>query len=423
MANVVVVGAGLGGVSVAFELREKLAKAHQITVIGESAEFNFVPSNPWVALGTRTREQVVMPIGDYFSKRGIHFSAAGVSAIDAKQKTLTLGDGSSKNYDYLVLCTGPKLAFEAVPGAGPDGYTQSICTVDHAVTAHDDFKKLVDNPGPVVIGALQGASCFGPAYEYVLSLEYELRKRKIRDQVPITFVTSEPYIGHMGLGGVGDSKGLMESKFREHGIQWICNARAVKFEPGKAHFEELNRKGEVEFTHNLDFVHAMFLPPFKGSPAVAEVPELCNPKGFVLVDKYQRSPAYPEIYAAGVCVAIAPIEETPVPVGAPKTGLMIESMTSAIVENIVAQLQQQPIHSVPSLSALCLADMGNTGMAFLAVPQNPPRNRNWTGSGRWVHWAKVAFEKYFMYKVKRGTSEPVYERISLRFMGVKRLKE
>ena len=98
-------------------------------------------------------------------------------------------------------------------------------------------------------------------------------------------------------------------------------------------------------------------------------------------------------------------------------------MTSAIVENIVAQLQQQPIHSVPSLSALCLADMGNTGMAFLAVPQNPPRNRNWTGSGRWVHWAKVAFEKYFMYKVKRGTSEPVYERISLRFMGVKRLKE
>lgn len=424
MAIVAVVGAGLGGVSVAFELREKLAKQHQVVVIGESAEFNFVPSNPWVALGSRKREDVVMPIGDYFDKRNIQFSAAGVQEIVVADQLLKLGDGSTQAYDYLVLCTGPKLAFEAVEGAGPEhGYTQSICTVDHAVTAHQDFQRLLAQPGPVLVGALQGASCFGPAYEYVLSLEYELRKRKIRDQVPITFVTSEPYIGHMGLGGVGDSKGLMESKFREHGIHWICNARAVAFSEGQASFEELNRKGEVEFTHQLPFQHAMFLPPFKGSAAVAAVPELCNPKGFVIVDKYQRSPKYPNIYAAGVCVAIAPIEQTPVPVGAPKTGLMIESMTSAIVENIVAALAQQEAHSIPSLSALCLADMGNTGMAFLAVPQNPPRNRNWTGSGRWVHWAKVAFEKYFMYKVKRGTSEPVYEKVSLRLMGVKRLKD
>lgn len=424
MAKVIVVGAGLGGVSVAFELKEKLGKDAEISVIGEGSEFNFVPSNPWVALGTRKREDVVMPIGDFFAKRDIDFSPEGVKEIKADKNQLLLNDDSTRDYDYLVLCTGPKLDFATVAGAGPEqGGSQSICTVDHAVVAHQDYLALLEQPGPVLIGALPGASCFGPAYEYVLSLEYELRKRKLRDKVPITFVTPEPYVGHMGLGGVGDSKGLMEHKFREHGIQWICNAKVTELANGQCSFDELDSDGEVKKQHQLPYVHAMFLPPFKGSPAVAAVPELCNPKGFVITDKHQRSPKHKNIFAAGVCVAIPPIEATPVPVGAPKTGLMIESMTSAIVHNILALEQNSEQLVEPTLSALCLADMGNTGAAFLAVPQNPPRNRNWTGSGRWVHWAKVAFEKYFMYKIRRGTSEPIYERISLRFMGVERLKE
>lgn len=263
---------------------------------------------------------------------------------------------------------------------------------------------------------------YGSAYEYVLSLEYELRKLKIRDKVPITFVTPEPYVGHMGLGGVGDSKGLMEHKFREHGIKWVCNAKVTEFTETEAHVELLDDDGKVKSTQQMPFNLAMFLPAFKGSEAVAEVPNLCNPKGFVKTNTFQRAEAYPEIYAAGVCVAIAPIEETPVPVGAPKTGLMIESMTTAIVSNIKASINGSEAWVEPTLSALCLADMGNTGAAFLAVPQNPPRNRNWTGSGRWVHWAKVAFEKYFMFKVKMGTSEPVYEKVGLRMMGIKRLK-
>lgn len=423
MTNIVVVGAGLGGVSVAFELRESLAKDVTITVVGESETFNFVPSNPWVALGSRTREQVVLAMPQIFAKHNICFNASGVGQIDASQQQLKLGDGSTLDYDYLVLCTGPKLAFEAVPGAGPEqGFTQSICTVDHAEKAHDAFQRLLENPGPVLIGALPGASCFGPAYEYALSLEYELRKRKLRDRVPITFVTPEPYLGHMGLGGVGDSKGLMEHKFREHGIKWICNAKVTEFTEQAAHFVVVDEDGNDKAQETLAFNLAMFLPAFKGSPAVAAVPELCNAKGFVQTDRYQRSPHYPRIYAAGVCVALAPIEATPVPVGAPKTGLMIESMTTAIVQNIKANLTGHAAQVEPTLSALCLADMGNTGAAFLAVPQNPPRNRNWTGSGRWVHWAKVAFEKYFLFKVRHGTSEPVYERVGMRMMGLKRLK-
>ena len=131
------------------------------------------------------------------------------------ENRIELADGTSVDYDYLVIATGPELAFDEIPGLGPDGHTQSICHVDHASNAKDAFEKLAANPGPVVVGAVQGASCFGPAYEFLFILETELRRRKLRDRVPMTFVTSEPYIGHLGLDGVGDTKGLLESEMRE----------------------------------------------------------------------------------------------------------------------------------------------------------------------------------------------------------------
>ncbi|KYN80129.1 pyridine nucleotide-disulfide oxidoreductase [Vibrio cidicii] len=423
MKRTIVIGAGLGGMSVVYELRQKLPSDHEVMLINEGSEFHFIPSNPWVALGERTKEQVVLELTPYVKKFNIPFNVSGVAHIDAKACRLKTGDGEEYHYDYLVICTGPKLAFETVPGAGPEnGFTQSICTVDHAVKSHQAYQQLVENPGPVIVGALQGASCFGPAYEYILSLESQLRKLKVRDRVPMTFITSEPYVGHMGLGGVGDSKALMEHEFRERGIKWICNARTTHFEDGTAHIEELNRKGEVDFEHHLPFTMAMFLPPFKGAAPIAAVPDLCNPKGFVLTDEYQRSPVYPEIFAAGVCVAIPPLEETPVPVGAPKTGFMIESMTTTIVENILSLEKGEQMHTKPTLNALCLADMGDKGAAFVALPQNPPRNTNWTGMGQWVHLAKIAFEKYFLYKVKKGTSEPIYEKYILKAAGIERTK-
>jgi sulfide:quinone oxidoreductase len=147
--------------------------------------------------------------------------------------------------------------------------------------------------------------------------------------------------------------------------------------------------------HELPFKLAMMLPAFKGVDAVAGVPKLCNPRGFVLIDEYQRSKAYKNIFSAGVCVAIPPVEVTPVPTGAPKTGYMIETMVTAIVHNIADELPAGGRRTRATWNAICLADMGDTGAAFVALPQIPPRNVNWFKKGKWVHLAKIAFEKYF----------------------------
>jgi sulfide:quinone oxidoreductase len=253
-------------------------------------------------------------------------------------------------------------------------------------------------------------------------MDSDLRKRKIRDKVPMTFVTSEPYIGHLGLGGVGDSKGFLESEFRNHHINWITNAKVIKVEQGKMFVEQYDDSGQKLKDHEVEFAYSMMLPAFKGVEAVGNVEGLCNPRGFVFVDDHQRNPKYPNIYAAGVCIAIPPVEATAVPTGAPKTGYMIESMVTAIVHNIADELAGKEGTTLATWNAICLADMGDTGAAFVALPQIPPRNVAWFKKGKWVHMAKIAFEKYFIRKMKKGTSEPIYEKYILKMLGIGKLK-
>ena len=424
MARIVVMGAGLGGMSAAYELRETLGKDHELTLVGKGELFGFTPSNPWLAVGWREPEEITLKVAEHVGKHGIACNGDGVERIDAEGDAVITATGERISYDYLLICTGPKLAFDEVPGTGPEGgHTQSICTTPHAAHAWQAYQAFLAAPGPIVIGAVQGASCFGPAYEFAMIVDADLRKRKLRDKVPMTFVSSEPYIGHMGLGGVGDSKGLMESEMRQRHIKWIVNSKVSEVRDGEMTVVEHDGKGQPGESHALPFKFAMLLPAFKGVDAVAAVEGLCNPRGFVVVDRHQRSPKYPKIFAAGVCVAIPPVEATPVPTGAPKTGFMIESMVTTIVRNIQAELKGEPADFEGTWNAVCLADMGDTGAAFVALPQIPPRNVTWTRIGKWVHLAKIGFEKYFLYKMRTGTSEPVYERYILGMLGIERLKD
>jgi sulfide:quinone oxidoreductase len=423
MARIVVMGAGIGGISQAYELKKEFGDAHAITLIGDSDYFEFTPSNPWVAVGWRKPNQIVVELPKTMKKFGIEFIGEGVKNVLPAENKLELAGGREVEYDYLVIATGPKLAFDEVAGLGPEGYTQSVCKTGHAEAAFADFEKLVADPGPVVIGAAPAASCFGPAYEYAFILDTELKKRKIRDRVPMYFITPEPYVGHLGLDGVGDTKGLMESELRDRHIRFICNAKITEVAEGKVHFTEFDEDGKEKKQHEIAFKHSMILPAFKGVDAVMGIEGLTNPRGFILIDEYQRNPTFHNIYSVGVCVAIPPVGPTPVPTGAPKTGYMIESMVTATTHNIRDAIAGREPSARGSWSAVCLADFGDTGVAFVALPQIPPRNTNWASKGKWVHVAKIAYEKYFLHKVRTAKTEPYYEKMVLSMVGAKRLKD
>lgn len=422
--RIVILGAGLGGSIAAFEIKDALGGQAEVAVVNKGHIYQFVPSNPWVAVGWRRREAIEVDLRPVFQRKGIAFYPEGAARIDPAAHIVHLQDGRDLTYDYLVIATGPELAFDEIEGLGPHtGFTQSVCQVDHAEAANAAFDALAANPQPVVIGAVQGASCFGPAYEFAMIVDTELKKRKVRDRVPMTFVTSEPYIGHLGLDGVGDTKGLLESEMRNRHIKWITNAKVSRVETGKMFVEELTEDGAHKADHELRFGFSMMLPAFRGVQAVRGIEGLTNPRGFILIDKHQRNPTFANIYSLGVCVALPPMGKTAVPVGVPKTGFMIESMVTAVAQNLKQELKgEAPTHEA-TWNAICLADFGNGGVAFFAQPQIPPRNINWSASGGWVHLAKEAFESYFLGKVKAGKSEMFFEKMALNLMGAHKLKE
>ena len=423
MSTIVVLGGGIGGLSAAFELKDELGTAHDIVLVSDQEHFEFTPSTPWVAVKWRKPEAIRLDLNELMPKHGIRFVCYPVKRVQPESRDLLLADNEVLPYDYLVIASGPRLAFDEIPGLGPHGgHTSSVCKTDHEQLMSDKFDAFCEDPGPVIVGAAQGASCYGPAYEYTFIIETELRKRKIRDKVPMTFVTPEPYVGHLGLDGVGDTKGKLESEMRERHIKWHTNSRIDQVEDGVMKITEVNEDGSDKASHELEFKHSMILPAFTGIEAVMGVESLSNPRGFIIVDEYQRNPAYPEIFAVGVCVAIPPVGPTPLPVGVPKTGYMIESMVTATVQNLAEILEgKDPTHTA-TWNAFCLADFGDRGVAFMALPQIPPRNTNWSGSGKWVHWAKVGFEKYYLRKIKQGRVEPYFEKYAMRLMGVQKLR-
>lgn len=423
MAHVVVLGAGLGGTIMAYELKDAVRPEDRVTVVNMGSTYSFVPSNPWVAVGWRGKEDIEVALAPVMERRGIAFRPEGARKVIPAENRIELEDGSVIDYDYLVIATGPELAFDEIEGLGPQGHTESVCHIDHALRAQGGFEALARTGGPAVIGAVQGASCFGPAYEFAFILETALRRKKVRDRVPMTFVTPEPYIGHLGLDGVGDTKSLLESALRDKHIKWITNAKVAKVEAGLMHVEEVNEDGSLKTKHELPFAFSMLLPAFRGVSAVRGVEGLTNPRGFILADKHQRNPTFPNVFSVGVCVAIPPVSKTPLPVGTPKTGFMIESMVTATAKNIGALLRGQEARSVGTWNAVCLADFGDTGIAFVAQPQIPPRNVNWSSSGKWVHAAKVGFERYFLRKIRQGKSETFYEKLALDMLGISKLKE
>ncbi len=414
MARVVVIGAGLGGLPTAYELRHALPREHQITLISNQPKFTFVPSLPWVGLGLKSLDSIQLDLNKTVPQHGIEFIHAAVTAIDPKSRRITMGE-QTLDYDYAVIATGPELALDALPGLGPEsGYTQSVCNPHHAMLAGEAWEKFLADPGPIVVGAAPGASCFGPAYEFALLLHHVLKQKGLRSQAPITFITSEPYAGHLGIGGMANSRWLMRKFMAAREIELMENTAISHFEPDAVHLAD-GRKIPAKFV--------MVLPPFRGPRFLREAPGLTDTKGFIPVLPTYRHPDFESIYAVGVITQLKAVEQTPIPTGAPKVGLMSEEMALAVAHNIALELGvTSGLQYQPTLQAICFADFGNTGALFLADPLLPDesgnRHRALTFHGIWVAWIKTSFETYFMTKMRLGWTIPWFERWGFRMIGL-----
>lgn len=423
MAKIVVIGAGIAGLPAVYELRHLLSRSHRVTLISPSPKFTFIPSLPWVTLGLTSLSNVQIDIKKALEKhsqrllnnRSIELIIGEVTQLDPINQEITVGD-SIIPYDFAIIATGAELALDVIPGLGPEGgYTQSVCNPHHAEIARQAWLKFLDNAGPIVVGAMPGAGCFGPIYEFAMLADFVLRKYNIRQQIPITLITPEPYAGHLGVSGMANSAELVKNMLGNREIKLIENTAITHISADKI----TCANGD-----NIPFSYSMLLPAFKGPNFARNFPGLGDEKGFIPVLPSCQHHKFDSIYAAGVAVQIIPPEKTPIPIGVPKTGQMSEAMAIAAVHNIALRLGEisgEPVK--PTLEAICLADFGDTGIAFIASPVLPDpltgkRRKAVALQGRWVSWIKLAFERFFLTKMRWGLAVPWFERLGLQVLGL-----
>jgi sulfide:quinone oxidoreductase len=392
MPRIIVLGGSFGGLTAALELKRQLGRKADITVVSDDDRFVFLPSLPWLIMGWRKPADITLSVSDILKPKGIAFVREAAMQVDADASRVRTAT-TELPYDYLVIATGPYLSFDEIPGMGPDkGYTECTFTLDHALKTAVSWQRVLANPGPIIVGSSQMVSCFGPSYELAFEMDTELRRRKMRHQVPLLYLTSEPYLGHMGVGGLGNSKRFIEDEFAERDIKPLVSQALQEVAPGEIRLKDGTK---------LPFKLAMIAPPFKGVPAVAP---LGNPRGFIPVDKNYRHTKYRNIFAIGVAMAIAPPEQTPVPVGVPKTGFMTVTMAKRAAATIASDIIGRTPPPATELGVVCLMDMGQTAAFMKAYPVLPPRQSSYMKKAVWAKWLKVAFERYFLWKMKHGMS-------------------
>ncbi|MGO9884042.1 MAG: NAD(P)/FAD-dependent oxidoreductase [Solirubrobacteraceae bacterium] len=397
--RVVVVGSSFAGLTAALELKRVVGDRHEIVVLDPRSEFTFIPSLIWVPFRGRDPQDVTFTLAPIYARKGIRFINEAAEKIDLPAHTVTTASGEELAYDRLFIGTGPRLAFEKVPGLGPHGgHTQSVCNLEHALLARDAWDRFLENPGPVVIGTAQGGSCFGASYEFLLNAHHRIRKAGLSAVAPVTFITAEPFLGHFGLGGVGKSEQMIHRFFDRLGIEGLPNT-AIK----EARADEI----ELESGRVLPSAYSMIVPPFTGVDVIRDTEGLGNAIGFIGVDEQFRHLEHPDVFAAGVAIAIAPPAPTQVPAGVPKTAQMTETMAKVAVHNIAADLDGTDRHLLPldELNAVCILDAGNNGVMFKAshvLAQNGNGKHAHVMAGPQAHWAKVAFEHVFIGSRKRG---------------------
>jgi len=393
--RIIIIGGSFGGLTAAFDLRRLLPRRnHEIVLISKEPRFTFVPALPWVTMGQKTIDDISFNLDKPLSSKGIEFIEAAVTRIDPIKKCVhTIGE--SYDYDYLVIATGHRSANEAVPGLGPfDGPGHSLMSASEAEEARDKWATFLSDPGPMVIGCAPGASCLGPAYEFLFEAHHALKKRSLCHKAPIIFVTPEPALGHFGVGGFGNIRQFMEGEMEKRDIRYHTSAAISSI-----------TEDTVETANGQTFESrfSLIIPPLAGVRAIADSLNLGNPKGFIPVNAHYRHINFDSIYVVGVAVALPPVEDTPVPVNFPKTAHMTEQMAKIAARNIAVDILGGE-RVTDQLMVECIMDMGDTAVHMVADPVRPPRNISTLSMGRRWLWAKHFFAGYYLWKLRRGAT-------------------
>ncbi|WP_296442984.1 NAD(P)/FAD-dependent oxidoreductase [Rhodoferax sp. UBA5149] len=374
---VTVIGAGFGALSVVRALRQGDARI-DITLIAPRAELHYLPGIVWIPSGLRTREQLVVPLANFFRRMRVKYVAGDVTGLREGGRVVDVAHGgavSEVRNDALVIASGGRF-IKKLPG------------IEHAITpcegiaaAEQIRDRLQHMAGGTIACGFAGnpnepsAVRGGPMFEFLLGIDEQLKREGRRDKFELVFFNPSMEPGNrLGPKAV---RHLLDEMARRN-IRTQLGHKLKRFEADKI----VTEGGEFK----ADLI--LFMPGMTGNLWFDQTDLARSPGGLLKADAQCRVEGSEHVYVVGDSGSF------PGPDWMPKQAHMADLQAAAAAKNLLAGLRGEAASVTFKVELICIIDALGQGTLVWRTAQ-----RNIIlPSSRLFHWAKRAFERLYLRK-------------------------
>lgn len=320
----VIIGGGSAGITVASRLLGK--RQRNVTVIDPATTHYYQPLWTLVAGGRAPIEKSARPQSKVMPK-GVRWVQQAATTVDPEASQVGLADGSTVDYDYLVVCPGIQLDWHKIPGLtetlGRDGVSSNYAY--EFVPATWSFIRDLRS-GTAVFGMPSGPiKCAGaPQKIAYLAADY-WREQGVLDKIDIHLVLSTP-----GMFGVKQFAEVLEQVVRRYGITVHFQSEVVEVNSASREAIVLSNETNDKTPIAYDMMH--LVPPQSAPDWIKQSPlaDAVDPNGYVEVDKHtMQHTRYPNVFSLGDAGS------TP----NSKTGAAVRNQAPVVVDNLLAVMR------------------------------------------------------------------------------------
>ncbi len=371
MHRVTVIGAGFAGLTALKQLR-KFSKDVEITLISPRAELHYLPGIIWIPGGLRKREDLVVPLGNYFKRMKVNFHQGHVTGLSDDGRTVQTDNGEVTN-DGLIIASGGRF-IKKLPG------------IEHAITpcegidAAEKIRERLNemDAGTIAVGfagnpdepsAMRG----GPMFEFLFGTDTILRKQGRRNKFKLVFFSPAPKPGNR-LGPKAVERLLKEMKKRN--IETHLGYKIKGFEANRVKTEG------GEFEAGL----IMFMPGMTGNTWFDNSTLPRSEGGLIKANRHCKVEGMERVYVAGDSGSF------PGPDWMPKQAHMADLQAEAAAKNLNGELNGTSTDATFKVELICIVDSNNKGMLISRT-----ENNSFMLPGSILfHWMKRGFEWWYL---------------------------
>lgn len=375
-SRITIVGSGFAALAAVRELRHRDSRV-EITVVSPQAELHYLPGIIWIPSGLRRREQLVVPLQNFFARQRVRHVAAEATGLDASARVLQTTAGEIEN-DALLIASGGSFLHKL------PGIEHAIIPCEGIGAAERIRDRLREMPGgSIAIGfggnpAEPNAMRGGPMFEFLFGIDRQLRREGRRDRFQLVFFSPSHEPGKR-LGSSTVAQLLREMRRRD--IITRLGEKPQRFEADRI----------VTSGGKIPAQLILFMPGVTGNTWFDDTALPRSPGGLLSADLQCRIIGQQHAYVAGDCGSFPAA-----PDWMPKQAHMAELQARAAARNLLDGLAGRPAQASFETELMCIIDALDRG----TLVWRTERRRLMLPPTRAMHWAKRLFEKLYLAKYR-----------------------